>query len=163
MISCLFNLSTQPATPITGLYNRVIVYSTALAHHQPDRNPVDFLATPEIWAQLAEHLHVAPVELTDLSSSIHSGQAIFLRALEVDCRVVSYDQFCAPPEKALKPGAKQEWWKALSRSTPSRMWRQYTPAGEYFDIWGHQIAIVSNASGAYEQFTVFPLQNAEKP
>ncbi|MBX3084549.1 MAG: hypothetical protein KF716_23120 [Anaerolineae bacterium] len=133
---------------------------TALAHHQPDRNPVDFLATPEIWARLAEHLHIDPVELTDTQFFDPQWEAI-LRALQVDCRVVSYDQFCAPPEKALKPAAKQEWWKALSRSTPSRMWRQYTPDGVYYDIWGHQIAIVSNASGAYEQFTVFPLQNAE--
>ena len=37
---------------------RVRAVLTALRHQQPDRQPVDFLATPEIWHRLQEHLGV---------------------------------------------------------------------------------------------------------
>jgi hypothetical protein len=29
---------------------------TALRHEEPDRVPVDFLAAPEVWRKLIEHL-----------------------------------------------------------------------------------------------------------
>ncbi len=38
---------------------------TALNHQQPDRQPVDFLATPEIWRQLQEHLAIPGRPLTE--------------------------------------------------------------------------------------------------
>jgi uroporphyrinogen decarboxylase len=83
-----------------------------------------------------------------------------LRHFQVDCRVISYDQFCAPPHSALHPGAEMDWWNALSRSTPNRMWRQQLPGGDTYDIWGHHIRIVENPSGAYEEFASWPLSAA---
>ena len=80
-----------------------------------------------------------------------------LQRFDVDCRVISYDQFCRPPEQALLPGARIDWWNALSRSTPNRMWRQELPDGTSRDIWGHVIRIVNNPTGAYEEFAVWPL------
>ncbi len=133
---------------------------TALQHIEPDRVPVDFLATPEIWERLIALLKpdVSPIGRSDYFTP--SWEAL-LRHFEVDCRVISYDQFCQPPESALHPGAEVDWWGALSRSTPNRMWRQRTPEGEIYDIWGHHIHIAENPTGAYEEFASWPLSTAE--
>jgi uroporphyrinogen decarboxylase len=132
---------------------------TTLRRQQPDRTPVDFLATPEIWERLLEKIQ------PDVASIGHSDyfdpawEAI-LRHFEVDCRVLSYDQFYSPPESVLRPGAKVEWWEAMSRSTPNRMWRQRMPDGHYYDLWNHHIRIVENANGRYEEFATWPLNKA---
>jgi uroporphyrinogen decarboxylase len=133
---------------------------TALRHVAADRVPVDFLATPEIWRQLVDHLdpdtdEVGPSEYFD-----PAWEAV-LRYLEVDCRVISYDQFCVPPESTLRKGARVDWWDALSRSTPNRMWRQIVPEGDSYDIWGHHVHVVENPTGAYEEFASWPLSKAQ--
>lgn len=132
---------------------------TALRHAQPDRQPVDFLATPEIWRRLQEHLAIPAQPLTAADFYDPSWEAV-LRHFQVDCRVISYDQFCRPPEHVLRPGAHVDWWNALSRSTPNRMWRQELPDGTSLDIWGHVIRIVHNPTGAYEEYAEWPLAGA---
>jgi uroporphyrinogen decarboxylase len=129
---------------------------TALRHVQPDRQPVDFLATPEIWRRLLERLNVPSRPLGEGDFFDPAWEAV-LRHFDVDCRVISYDQFYNPPDSVLLPGARVDWWNALSRSTPNRMWRQELPDGSARDIWGHVIRIVHNPSGAYEEFAEWPL------
>jgi uroporphyrinogen decarboxylase len=132
---------------------------TALRHRQPDRLPVDFLATPEIWRRLQDQLGVRSQPLRDEDFFDPAWESI-LQRFAVDCRVISYDQFCRPPQQALLPGARIDWWNALSRSTPNRMWRQELPDGTARDIWGHVIRIVNNPSGAYEEYATWPLAAA---
>ena len=132
---------------------------TALAHRQPDRQPVDFLATPEIWRQLQAHLDISDQPLTDADFYDPAWEKV-LRHFQVDCRVISYDQFCRPPEHVLRPDARIDWWNALSRSTPNRMWRQELPNGTSLDIWGHVIRVVNNTTGAYEEYAEWPLAAA---
>lgn len=147
--------SQAQASPITPR-DRVL---TALSHHQPDRQPVDFLATPEIWGRLLAHFAEPSRPLSDADLIDPAWEAV-QRRFAVDCRVISYDQFCRPPEHALLPGAVIDWWGALSRSTPNRMWRQALPDGSSRDIWGHVIRVVNNPTGAYEEFAVWPLAAA---
>jgi uroporphyrinogen decarboxylase len=148
--------TTSAAPPATSSRERVL---TALRHQEPDRVPVDFLATPEIWQRLAEHFKLD-------GSSIDSGgfftpeREMLLRQFSVDCRLVSYDMFCAPPERVLHPQAQIDWWSSLSRSSPNRMWRQLLPDGSSLDIWGHHTRTVENPSGAYEEFLRWPLREA---
>lgn len=132
---------------------------TALRHEQPDRVPVDFLATPEIWRSLLAAIK-PDVEAVGQSDYFDPAWEAILRHFEVDCRVLSYDQFFKPPASLLHPGAKEEWWEALSRSTPNRMWRQHLPSDDYYDLWSHHIRIVQNASGNYEEFATWPLSKA---
>lgn len=132
---------------------------TAMRHVEPDRVPVDFLAVPEIWNRLLEHLKPDTAAVGESDYFDPTWEAI-LRRFEVDCRVVSYDQFCHPPESILRRGATVDWWNALSRSTPNRMWRQCTPEGDVYDIWGHDIRIAETESGAYEEFASWPLSSA---
>lgn len=148
---------TQTIQATTTPRQRVL---TALRHQQPDRQPVDFLATSEIWRQLREYFDIDEREPSDVDFFDPNWEAI-LQRLEVDCRVISYDQFCKPPESAILPGAKVNWWDALSRSTPNRMFRQKLPDGTWRDIWGHVIGIVQNQSGSYEEFSEWPLGRAE--
>jgi uroporphyrinogen decarboxylase len=142
-----------------GSYSPRDRVKTALRHVAPDRVPVDFLATPEIWGQLVEHLQ-PDAEAIGASAYFDPAWEAVLRHFEVDCRVVSYDQFCAPPESTLRPGASVDWWNALSRSTPNRMWRQVMPEGDSYDIWGHHIRIAHHATGAYEELASWPLSRA---
>ncbi len=133
---------------------------TALRHQTPDRVPVDFLATLEIWEKLVAKIQpdvaaVGPSEFFD------PRYEAILRHFEVDCRVISYDQFYQPPSSVLLPGANVEWWNVLSRSTPSRMWRQLLPDGSARDIWGHQIRVVNNPTGGYEEYAAWPLAAAQ--
>lgn len=132
---------------------------TALNHQEPDRVPVDFLATPEVYDQLIAHFQpdASAVGASDYFDPVREA---LLRQFQVDCRVLSYDMFCNPPDSALRPGAKVDWWEALSRSTPNRMWRQVTPDGAVYDIWGHHIRIVHNPTGAYEEYASWPLGKA---
>jgi uroporphyrinogen decarboxylase len=132
---------------------------TALDHRSADRVPVDFLATPEIWRRLVARAGIEARPLTD-DDYVDPAWAHVLDLFKVDCRVISYDQFCRPPSSVLRPGARIDWWDALGRSTPNRMWRQVLPDGTAFDIWGHAMRVVANPSGAYEEFAGWPLGDA---
>jgi len=121
--------------------------------------PVDFLATPEIWERLVDTMDVEPVKPSEADYYDPAWEAV-LQNLNVDCRVISYDQFCQPPESILHPGAVIDWYGSLGRSTPNRMWRQSIPDGTIFDIWGHQTKIVRHEVGAYEEFSAYPLADA---
>lgn len=129
---------------------------TSLLHQEPDRVPVDFLATPEVWQQLSAAIkpEIDPQGSCPYYDSSWNG---VLEFLEVDCRLISYDQFCQPPTSILHKGATIDWFGAPSRSTPNRMWRQRTPTGDYFDIWGRHTRIVEHSNGAYEEFAGHPL------
>jgi uroporphyrinogen decarboxylase len=129
---------------------------TAFAHQQPDRCPVDFLATNEVWDKLIAHFQpdAASVGASDYFDPVREA---ILRLLEVDCRVVSYDMFCNPPSAFIRPGATIEWWDVLSRSTPCRMWRQRLTDGQMIEIFGRQMRIVRNPTGAYEENCYYPL------
>ena len=121
--------------------------------------PVDFLATKEVWDKLIRHVQ-PDVSLVGASEFFDPVREAILRWLQVDCRVLSYDMFCQPPESALRKDAMVEWWDVLSRSTPNRMWRQRTAAGDFYEIWGRHTRIVENPTGAYEELVSFPLQSA---
>ncbi len=79
----------------------------------------------------------------------------------MDCRVISYDQFCKPPESALLPGAEVNWVGCIQPLDTQPLGRQKLPDGSWRDIWGHVIGIVRNPTGAYEEFSVWPLSWAE--
>ncbi len=133
---------------------------TALGHVEPDRVPVDFLATPEIWRKLVEHVKPDTGSVGESEFFDPAWEAI-LRHFEIDCRLLAYDQFCSPPDSVLHKGAKIDWWKAMSRSVPNRMWRQQLPDNTLCDIWGHHIKILEHPSGgAYEEFASWPLDGA---
>lgn len=129
---------------------------TALRHQQPDRTPVDFLATNEIWHGLLKELQIDD-EKVEPSAFYEAKKEALLRHFEVDMRLLSYDMFCAPPESKLRPGAKIEWWDVFSRSTPNRMWRQVTPEGDLYGIFGRHWRVVHHAMGAYEENATSPL------
>jgi uroporphyrinogen decarboxylase len=134
--------------------------NTALDHKNPDQTPVDFLAVPEIWERTIEAKGLQqndPVE----SEFFDSLREMLLREYEVDCRVISYDQFCNPPDSVIKPDAEIDWYGSLGRSTPNRMWRQVMPNGQIFDIWGRHFRVVENPSGSYEELASYPLDSAE--
>ena len=129
--------------------------NAAVAHRAPDRTPVDFLAVPEIWQALMEELRLAgaagsAARALDQSVYVDPAWDAVLRALEVDCRVLSYDQFCAPPAGVFGEGVP-EWWDVMSRSTPARMWRWKRPDGTARDIFGRSFKVQRNAAGAYEE------------
>lgn len=69
----------------------------ALDHIQPDRTPVDFLAVPEIWERLIKSLNIS--DFPPKSEYYDARWEGLLRKLEVDCRIISYDQFVSPPEE----------------------------------------------------------------
>jgi uroporphyrinogen decarboxylase len=131
----------------------------ALQHTEPDRVPVDFLATPEVWHELERQLDLEP-DTVGASDYFDPAWEAILRHFEVDCRLLSYDQFCCPPDSIIHPGAVVEWWDVLTRSTPNRMWRQRLPDGRLYDIWGRPINIVEHASGAYEEAAGWLFQQA---
>ncbi len=127
----------------------------ALRHEEPDRVPTDFLATPEVWRKLIHHLKPDIASVGD-SEFFEPAREAVLRHLEIDCRVLSYDMFCTPPESVLHDGAVVDWWITSNRSTPNRMWRQRNPDGTLNDIWGTHSRRVENPYGVYEEFTSWP-------
>ena len=133
--------------------------NTALDHKTPDRTPVDFLAVPEIWGRL---IKAKAIQATDKNESIFFDVLWekLLREMHIDCRVVSYDQFCTPPDSIIKPEGEIDWYGSLGRSTPNRMWRQITPDGHIFDIWGRHFRTVAHPGGAYEELAAYPLGSA---
>ncbi|MBN1265718.1 MAG: hypothetical protein JXA25_09510 [Anaerolineales bacterium] len=126
----------------------------ALSHHNPDRMPVDFLATPEVWKELIDHLGDALPDV-EPSDYFDTRWEALLQFLDVDCRTVSYDQFVSAPEDKLQ--GRVDWWNALSRSTPNRMWRQVTKDGIWRTVWGHNLQVFEHEQGAYEEVTAPPL------
>lgn len=121
---------------------------TALDHHAADRTPTDFLATPEIWGKLAAHYGI-PLEAGQTGWYDKAWEEV-LRRLDVDCRVVSYDQFCSPPPSILSPGEREEWWDVMGRSTPARMWRRVRGDEYTRCIFGRLFKRVKNETGVYE-------------
>lgn len=132
---------------------------TAMRHQEPDRVPMDFLATMEIWDRLIEHLKPDTTGIPDAEYYDPAREAL-LRRFEVDCRVMSYDMFCRPPESLLNPGAVVDWWVSMNRSTPNRMWRQRSPDDTFNDIWSTHSFRMESMSGAYEGFKTWPLSKA---
>ncbi|HEY60068.1 MAG TPA: hypothetical protein G4N92_05220 [Anaerolineae bacterium] len=132
---------------------------TSLRHENVDRVPVDFLATVEIWQKLVERLNLDNSEIPDSIYYDPKWEAV-LRYLKADCRILSYDQFFEPPESFIKEGTVINWWDALSRSTPNRMFRQVNNEGDIFDLWGHHLRVAKNPTGAYEECVRFPLKKA---
>ncbi|MBI3360621.1 MAG: hypothetical protein HY023_05875 [Chloroflexi bacterium] len=133
---------------------------TSMRHEAPDRVPVDFLATPEVWEKLYAALKPDTSSLQDMTWLQPEREAV-MRRLEVDCRVISYDMFCAPPASALKPGARVDQFVGRNRSTPQRMWRQVLPDDTLYDIWGTHSHLVENAFGVYEEFVEWVLSGAQ--
>lgn len=131
----------------------------AMTHHEPDRVPVDFLATMEIWDRLIAHLQPDTSAIGDGTFFDPAREAI-LRYFNVDCRVLSYDMFCTPPASLFNPGAVEDWWVSMNRSTPNRMWRQRNPDGTFNDIWSTHSYRMESMSGAYEGFKTWPLSKA---
>ena len=124
---------------------------TALAHRRPDRAPADFLATPAIWDALVERLGVEDADVP--AEWFDPRREAVLRALEIDCRVLSYDMFCAPT------GGGVDWWGSADRSTPARMWRRQEADGTSSDVWG----VARRRVGPYDEIAAFPLAGAESP
>ncbi len=131
----------------------------ALQRLLPDRVPVDFLATPEVWGQLIRHFAIEAPRPTDADLFEPAREAV-LHALEVDCRVVSYDQFCRPPDGLSHLDGKTDWWSSPSRSTPSRMWRCVRPGGQWLDVWGRGFRLIQAPAGTYEEIGQCPLAEA---
>lgn len=133
---------------------------TALRHEQPDRCPVDLLATPEVWHTMVNNLDL-DIESVGPSDYFDPAWEAVMRKLEIDMRVLSYDMFCDPPDSFVRPGAVvTQFDEVLGRSSPNRMWRQKLPDGTFINIWGHHSQIVNHATGAYAEFASYPLQNA---
>ncbi|RMG99368.1 MAG: hypothetical protein D6706_05600, partial [Chloroflexi bacterium] len=131
----------------------------AIRHEITDRVPCDFLATSEVWDKLVQHFQPDTTGLEDMAWLQPEREAI-LRQLGVDCRLFSYDMFCNPPETVIKPGARIDWWGSLTRSTPNRMWRQITPDGTVYDIWGERRKVETHSFGHYEAHTGWVLGDA---
>src|SRR5262249_10609646 len=127
---------------------------TSLRHEEPDRVPVDFLATPDVCGKLVDRIRpdTSNVGATEL---IEGDREAILRHFEVDTRVISYDMFCRPSDES-----NVEWWSALDRSTPNRMWRRRLADGTTLDIWGCHRQRVEHGFGAYEEFASWPLRSS---
>lgn len=136
--------------------------NTSLSHEQPDRTPVDFLATPEIWRKLADHYQLEEYPNDDENYFCPVRRQI-LTQLNVDCAVLSYDMFYKPPQDVIGANGKVDWWASLARSTPARMWRNLTSDGIVKDLWGHEMRLVRSVSGEYEEFNRYPLAHAQSP
>jgi len=131
----------------------------SLNHIKPDRVPVDFLATVEVWKKLIEYLGLENLSPPETAYFDESWETL-LRKYKVDCRIISYDQFFRPPDTFFNSGDTPNWWDALSRSTPNRMFRRIDKNGDFFDLWGHHMRVVQIPTGAYEEIVHYPLRNA---
>ncbi len=131
----------------------------ALNHHKPDRVPVDFLATVEVWEKMIAYHGLETQPPPETAYFDESWEAL-LRRYHVDCRTISYDQFFQPPDTYFSKGDTLNWWDALSRSTPNRMFRRFDKDNNIFDLWGHHMRIIDNPTGAYEEIVNYPLRDA---
>jgi uroporphyrinogen decarboxylase len=132
---------------------------TTIRHEETDYIPCDFAATTEVWNLLINHFQPEITGMEDLYWLEPQREAI-LRQLGVDCRIFSYDMFCAPPENVVKPGAQVDWWSTTIRSTPNRMWRQIMPDGTLYDIWGVHYRVEQHLYGEYEGYSSWVLGDA---
>jgi uroporphyrinogen decarboxylase len=128
---------------MTTSRNRVL---TALSHQQPDRTPVDLLAVPQIWDLLLKHFGV------DTREEV-------LRALQVDCRRVSYDSYAIPPER-VTAGGVIDWTDHPACTTTERVYR-LRRNDRLVDIWGARRKLAVHPYGVYEELAEFPLAKAE--
>jgi len=133
--------------------------NTAFDHKFPDRTPVDFLAVPEVWEKLLNLYEIPPANLSPALMYDPSWEQL-LQQLEIDCRVISYDQFCSPPTSTLHPNSVIDWFSSPGRSTPNRMWRQITPDNLLRDIWGRQFKLANYPYGTYEELASYPFEDA---
>ena len=136
--------------------------SGAVARGPTDRVPVDFMAAPEIWDRLTAALPADPSPFEGLSAWLDPAREAVLKALEIDCRVISYDMFVRYPEPLLGPGERVDWWTTAHRSTPNRMWRRIGPGGRLRDVWGVVYQRTSDRGSIQEQIAEFPLAGAER-
>ncbi len=90
---------------------------SALAQCEPDRAPLDFVATPPVLA-LISALGIQALPPTN-DGFFDARRESVLRSLDVDCQVISYDRFCAPPDTVLPPAAHVDGWGSLNRSAPA--------------------------------------------
>ncbi len=117
----------------------------AIQFQKPDRTPKDFAAVPEIWDKLARYFE------TDDRKDI-------LKKLDVDCRIVYYDNFCQHPQVELTTvnlNASQE------RASLSGMWRKIEADGSSRDIWGAHRKKVKTPFGFFDEFASYPLESAQ--
>lgn len=128
---------------MTTSRNRVL---TALSHRQPDRTPVDLLAVPSIWDKLMAHFNV------------HNREEV-LRALQVDCRRVSYDSYAIPPER-VTAGGVVDWTDHPACTTTERVYR-LRKNDRLMDIWGACRRLAENPFGVYEELAEYPLAKAD--
>ena len=131
----------------------------SLNHTTPDRVPVDFLATVEVWEKMIAFLGMESPGPFNADFFDENWEAL-LQKYQVDCRLLSYDQFFQPPDSFFEKGDTINWWDALSRSTPNRMFRRVSKDGDIFDLWGHHMRVTENPTGAYEEIVQFPLRDA---
>ena len=110
--------------------------NAAIRHEMPDRTPRDFAAEPAIWSKLLEKFH------TDNREDV-------LRFLEIDCRVLSYDdvQFVRHPNR-----------DAQGRSG---MWKHEIAPDLFVDIWGAHRRTVRNEWSSYEDLCDYPLAEVQ--
>ena len=116
----------------------------AVRFQKPDRTPRDFAAVPEVWEKLAKYFGT-------------NDRKEILSLLDVDCRIVYYDNFCKPPDAdqyAVDLNASQE------RASLSGMWRKIEKDGSNRDIWGAHRKRVKTPFGLLDEFASFPLENA---
>lgn len=131
----------------------------AIRHQETDYIPCDLLVTPEVWTLLIKHFQPDTTGLEDMYWLQPEREAV-LRRFGSDCRLFSYDMFCRPPETALKPGARIDWWSTTNRSTPNRMWRQIAPDSTIYDIWGAHYQVEQHLYGTYEGAATWVLGEA---
>ena len=125
---------------------------TVLDHRPADRVPVDFLAVPEIWRVLERAFGLERTPLDEGQFFDPVWEAI-LRRLEVDCRVVSYDQFCAPPSRVLAPGRLH---RVVGRAEPLHAFAHVAAEGARRERGARRpgsplFVIRTNPSGSYEE------------
>jgi uroporphyrinogen decarboxylase len=97
----------------------------ALTHRDSDRAPVDFLATPEAWAQLEEHL------------GIRDREAV-LRFLGIDLRHPR-QPYIGPPLRPEPDGSWKGPWGVRRRQVRH-------DRGSYHEIVEHPLALIRDAS-----------------
>jgi uroporphyrinogen decarboxylase len=117
----------------------------AIAFHKPDRTPRDFAAVPEVWEKLKDWFGA-------------KDRKEVLKRLGADCRIVSYDSFCRPPEIDLD---EVDLNVSLERSSVGGMWRKVERDGTNRDIWGARRKKVLTGFGALDQFASYPLESAQ--
>ena len=117
----------------------------AIHFRKPDRTPRDFAAVPEIWDGLRKYFDT-------------QDRKKILDYLDVDCRVVYYDNFCKP---AGMDNAAVDLEASRERASLSGMWRKVEPDGSNRDIWGAHRKRVKTPFGYLDEFASFPLESAD--